>query len=139
MGFTRGSVSKESACSARDLGLIPGLQRSPGEGNGNLLQYSCLGNPKDRGVWRGYSLWCRKESDMTERLSRWHAWARTKAGWEQGCPVPAGCPGLSCKQEEREGGRWGCPGRFTSSREARGGPGCPVFKTAFHLSETPAS
>ena len=35
-----------------DAGLIPGLGRSPGEGNGNLLQYSCLGNLKDRGAWR---------------------------------------------------------------------------------------
>ena len=45
---------KESACSAGDkggVGLIPGSGRSPGEGNGNPLQYSCLGNPKDRGAW----------------------------------------------------------------------------------------
>ena len=40
-----GSDSKESACSAGDLGLIPGSGRSPGEGNGNPLKYSCLGNP----------------------------------------------------------------------------------------------
>ena len=45
------SVSKESACSAGDLGSIPGLERSPGEGNGNPLQYSCLENPMDRGAW----------------------------------------------------------------------------------------
>ena len=37
---------------AADVGLIPRLGRSPGEGNGNLLQYSCLGNPMDRGAWR---------------------------------------------------------------------------------------
>ena len=37
---------------ARDAGLIPGLERSPGEGNGNLLQYSCLGNPMDRRDWQ---------------------------------------------------------------------------------------
>ena len=36
----------------RDSGLIPGLGRSPGEGNGNLFQYSCLGNPVDRGAWQ---------------------------------------------------------------------------------------
>ena len=42
---------KESACNAGDLGLIPGLGRSPGEGNGNLLQYSCLENSMDRGAW----------------------------------------------------------------------------------------
>ena len=48
--FPRGSESKESACNAGDLGLIPGLGRSPGEGNGNPLQYSCLENPMDRGA-----------------------------------------------------------------------------------------
>ena len=51
MDFPDGSVAKESACNARDLGLIPGLGRSPGEGNGNPLQCSCLENPMDRGVW----------------------------------------------------------------------------------------
>ena len=44
-------ISKESACSAGDPGSIPGSGRSPGEGNGNPLQYSCLGNPMDRGAW----------------------------------------------------------------------------------------
>ena len=50
-GFPGGSVSKESACNSGDLGLIPGLGRSPGEGNGNPLLYSCLGNPMDTGAW----------------------------------------------------------------------------------------
>ena len=50
-GFLGGSDGKESACNAGDLGLIPGSGRSPGEGNGNLLQYSCLENPMDRGAW----------------------------------------------------------------------------------------
>ena len=45
-------LSKESACDAGDPGLIPGLGRSPGEENGNPLQYSCLENPMDRGAWR---------------------------------------------------------------------------------------
>ena len=62
-----GSDSKESACNAGDLGLIPGSGWSPGEGNGNPLQYSCLENFMDRGVV-GYSPWGHKESDMTERL-----------------------------------------------------------------------
>ena len=48
----RSSVSKESACSAGDPGSIPRLGRSPGEGNGNPLWYSCLENPMDRGAWR---------------------------------------------------------------------------------------
>ena len=45
------SVGKESACNAGDLGSIAGLGRSPGEGNDNPLQYSCLENPMDRGAW----------------------------------------------------------------------------------------
>ena len=48
--FPDGSDSKESACNAGELGLIPGLGRSSGIGNGNPLQYSCLENPIDRGV-----------------------------------------------------------------------------------------
>ena len=50
--FPSGSDSKESACNSGDPGLIPGLGRSPGEGNGNTLQYSCLENPMDGGTWR---------------------------------------------------------------------------------------
>ena len=46
------SVGKESACNAGDPGSIPRSGRSPGEGNGNLLQYSFLGNPMDRGAWQ---------------------------------------------------------------------------------------
>ena len=49
--FPCSSVGKESVCSAGDLGSIPGLGRSPGVGNGNPLQYSCLGYPMDRGAW----------------------------------------------------------------------------------------
>ena len=45
------SESKESACNAGDLGLIPGFGKSPGEGNGNTLQYSCLENFMDREAW----------------------------------------------------------------------------------------
>ena len=45
------TVTKESACNVRDPGSIPGSGRSPGEGNGNSLNYSCLENPVDRGVW----------------------------------------------------------------------------------------
>ena len=45
------SVGKESACNAGDQGLIPGLGRYPGEGNGNSLQYPCLENFKNRGAW----------------------------------------------------------------------------------------
>jgi len=48
-----------------DAGSIPGLGRSPRGGNGNLLQYSCLGNPMDRGACMGYPSWGCKELDMT--------------------------------------------------------------------------
>ena len=50
---------------ARDVGLIPGSGRSPGERNGNPIQYSCLRNPMDRGAW-WTSPWGRKELDVTE-------------------------------------------------------------------------
>ena len=52
MGFPSGSDGKESACNAGDLGSIPGLERSPGEGNGYPLQYSCLENSMERGAWQ---------------------------------------------------------------------------------------
>ena len=51
MGFPGGSVVKNLPANIGDMGLIPGLGRSPGEGNGNPLQYSCLGNSMDRGAW----------------------------------------------------------------------------------------
>ena len=51
-GFPGGSDDKASVCNAGDPGLIPGLRRSPGEGNGSPLQYSCLENPMDRGAWQ---------------------------------------------------------------------------------------
>ena len=50
--FPGGSAGKESACNQGDWGSISGSGRFPGEGNGNLLQHSCLGNPMDRGVWQ---------------------------------------------------------------------------------------
>ena len=64
-GFPGGSEVQVSACSAGDLGSIPGSVRSPGEGNGNPLQYSCLENPMDRGAWRATVHGVAKESDMT--------------------------------------------------------------------------
>ena len=52
MDFPGGLVVKNLIASGGDVGLVPGLGRSLGEGNGNTLQYSCLGNPMDRGAWR---------------------------------------------------------------------------------------
>ena len=72
LGFPGGSDGKEPACSAGDLGSIPGSGRSPGGGNGHPLQYSWLEDPMDRRAWRvmvrGVA-----ESDMTEQptLSLW--------------------------------------------------------------------
>ena len=51
LGFPAGSVVKSPPAKAGDVGLIPGSGRSPGEGNDNSLQHSCLGNPMDRAAW----------------------------------------------------------------------------------------
>ena len=67
MGFSDGLTHKESACNAGDsgdAGSVPGSGRSPGEGNGNLLQRSCLENPIDRGAW-----WA-KVQRVTKRQTR---------------------------------------------------------------------
>ena len=50
-GFPDGLLGKKSACNSGDADSVPGWGRSPGEGHGNPLQYSCLGNPMDRGTW----------------------------------------------------------------------------------------
>ena len=66
-GFPGGSVVKNLSANAgdtRDTDLIPGLERSPGAGTGNLFQYSCLENPMNRGGWR--ATWGCKDSDTTE-------------------------------------------------------------------------
>ena len=47
-----GTMAKNQPANVRGMGLIPGLGRFPGEGNGNLVQYSCLGSPMNRGAWR---------------------------------------------------------------------------------------
>ena len=63
MGFPVGSAVKNLTANAGDVSAIPGLGRSPGGGHGNPLQYSCLGNPVDRGVWQAV---CGvAESDLT--------------------------------------------------------------------------
>ena len=67
LGFLDGSDGKESACNAGDLGSIPGLGRSPREGNGYSLQCSCLENPMDRGAW--WATVHRVAKSWTERLT----------------------------------------------------------------------
>ena len=68
MGFPGGSDSKESACSAGDLGSIPGLGRSLRGGNGDPFQCSCLGNSMDRGTWWATVIITRNISRITKRL-----------------------------------------------------------------------
>ena len=72
------SDGKEPPCNARDGGSIPGSERSPGEGPGNSLRYSCLENPRDRGAWRAAVHRVTKESDSTE-------WQHTPL------PLPSSC------------------------------------------------
>ena len=66
MGFPCGSDGKECACNAEDLGSISGLGRSPGEGDGNPFQYSCLKNPHGQRSLVSYSPWGLKELEATE-------------------------------------------------------------------------
>ena len=67
VGFPGGSAIKNPPANAEDVGSIPGSWRSPGEGNGNPLQYSCLGNPMDRGTWLAPVHGVAKESVMTQQ------------------------------------------------------------------------
>ena len=68
MGLLRWLSGKESTCQAGDLGSIPESGRSPGEGNGTPLQYSCLGNPMDSGAWQ---VTVHRVSESQTQLSEW--------------------------------------------------------------------
>ena len=68
-GFPSGSVVKNQPANAGDVGLIPGLGRSPGKGNDKPLQYSCLENPMDRGAWQAIDHGVAKELDTTKPLT----------------------------------------------------------------------
>ena len=63
---------KNSPANAGDAGSVPGLGRSPREGNGNPLQYSSLGTPMDRGAWQATVIGVTKESDTTEQLNNYY-------------------------------------------------------------------
>ena len=85
MGFPGGSVVKNSPADAGDKGSIPDPGRFPREENGNPLQYSCLGNPVDRGAWRA-AVHEVAESDMTEHarsLTHTHTHTHTRIIKEQ--------------------------------------------------------
>ena len=90
-GFPGGSEVKVSACNAGDLGSIPGLGRSPGEGNGNPLQYSCLENPMHGGAWwatlvHGVAKSRTLLSDFTHSLTQFHDLDTSSGGW--GAEIP---------------------------------------------------
>ena len=72
--FPGGSDDKDSAHTAGDPGSIPGSGGSPEEGNGNPLQYSCLGNPTDRGAWWAPVHGVAKDSDMAEHACLHSQW-----------------------------------------------------------------
>ena len=113
MGFPDGSEVKASACNVGDLGSIPGSGRSPGEGNGNPLQCSCLENPRDGGAWwtavYGVAQSQTRLKQLSSSSSRW-----LKRGFPDGSEVKAsahnaGDPGL-------------IPGSGRSPREGNGNP-----------------
>ena len=85
VGFPSSSDGKESACNSGDPGSIPGLGRSPGGGNGNPLQYSCLENCMDRGAWRTTVHGVAKSWARLKRLST-HAPGRMQL-WTMGFPT----------------------------------------------------
>ena len=97
MGFPIGSDGKEPVFSTGDLGLIPGSGRSPGEGNGNLLQYSCLENPVDGGAWsatvHGVAKSWTQLSDFTFFLSAFFWGVPHINGIESSCPFKLSCKG----------------------------------------------
>ena len=86
-GFCGGSDGKESACNAGDLGLIPGLGRSPGEGNGNLLQYSCLENHMDRGAWQQFMELQRVGCDLVTKHTSTTRKTRERSKGDASCPT----------------------------------------------------
>ena len=113
LGFPDSSSYQESACNAEDLGLIPGSGRSPGEGNGNSLQCSCLENSVDRGAWQAIvhrvaESWTRL-SNFTGSLVRVSSWGRWVAclgltlhgGSSSGSHAALGCWCMSARRRER--------------------------------------
>ena len=94
--FPGSSVGKESACNAGDQGLIPGSGRSPREGNGNPLQYSCLENPVDRGAWSATVHGVTQSWTQLKPLSM-----RVCIGEGNGNPLQ-----YSCLENPRDRGAW---------------------------------
>ena len=100
--FPAGSVVKNASANAGDAGSIPGSGRSPGEGNGNPLQYSCLGNPMDGGAWGATVHGVTKDSNTTERLNSNSPEKRitqVHKGWEKNLEPRILQPGNSAFEE----------------------------------------
>ena len=79
MGFHGGSVVKNLTAKAGDVGSISGSGRSPGEGNGNPFQYSCLENSMDKGAWRATVPGGGKESDLVIKQQHAMIWMNLKS------------------------------------------------------------
>ena len=124
-GLPGGSVAKNPPANSEDLGSISGWGRSPGEGNGNTLQYSCLGNPIDRGTRRATVHGISKSGQVSMRVARgsasWHREPRSPElpapvpdgecppcpwGWRRGCAAPGPQPILPANPAGSELGRW---------------------------------
>ena len=98
-----GLDGKESACSVGDLGSIPGLGRSSGEGNGYPLQYSCLENPMDRGAWGLQSMGL--QSDTIERLTTHGSLPLEPLGKPFLCLLESYSPGLEVSGRQPKTGK----------------------------------
>ena len=93
--FPGGSDGKESTYNAGDLSLIPGLGKSPGEGNGNPLQYSCLDNSMDRGAWWAtvYGV-AKRQTWLSDK--QWTQWTDFHLSWHTLCSIPIIKTQFSC-------------------------------------------
>ena len=131
-GFPGGSVGKASACNVGDLGSIPGSGRSPGEGNGNPLQYSCRENSMDRGVWwatvHGIAKSRTRLSNFTLTFNVLNQSAFVQLIGRQSAPGPVN----NCRKEEINTcppvlqDKWKWPFYFTSSSPL---PLCSIKET----------
>ena len=110
LGFPGGSDAKVSACNAGDPGLIPGSGRSPGEGNGNPLQYSCLENSMDRGALQatvhGVSKSQTRLSDFTHSLTHSRVSINVQLSIHSSPPQPAGLSNISPQAGPQTGVPW---------------------------------
>ena len=98
LGLPRWLSGKECACSAGDAGLIPGLGSSPGEGNDNPLQYSCLEGSMEREVWEAtYSTWGhrRVRHDLADEQHPFIVWGRKRGGHGKGRIAPLSGDGVT--------------------------------------------